>query len=247
MKNSKIVSLLQIENSQNITNLLRGFSFVYSKNKNKSIVIDLRPNSNIIWSYYGRENIKYLDDILNIILDINIPMLKTFFTRDNDIVCAKDISKILDNDNFNFIIKALIEIYDNIFIATINNNYLQKILHITDFVLCPITYDPISLFNYKSIFSNIVINKIKDIEIFPVIFKTEIDFNIDEQETNLVPKNSIFINYSSKIEKGIQNKNFIFNDDKNDFVIGINNIINLLSKNNETDADTADINNYLKI
>ena len=122
MKNSKIVSLLQIENSQNITNLLRGFSFVYSKNKNKSIVIDLRPNSNIIWSYYGRENIKYLDDILNIILDINIPMLKTFFTRDNDIVCAKDISKILDNDNFNFIIKALIEIYDNIFIATINNN-----------------------------------------------------------------------------------------------------------------------------
>ena len=244
MENSKIVSLLQIENSQNITNLLRGLSFIYSKHKNKNIIIDLRPNSNIIWSYYGKKNIKYLDDILNIILDINIPMLKTFFNCDNDIVCAKDISKILDNDNFNFIIRALSEIYDNIFISTINNNYLQKILNITDVVLCPIVKEPISLFNYKSIFSDIVINKIKDMEIFPVIFKTEVDFNIDEQETKLVPKNSIFINYYSKIQQEVQNKNFMFNDDKNDFVIGINNIINLISKNNETTTDTVDINNY---
>ena len=246
MKNSKIVSLLQIENSQNITNLLRGFSFIYSKNKSKSIVIDLRTNSNIIWSYYGKKNIKYLDDILNIILDINIPMLKTYFNCDNDIVCAKNINKILDNDNFNFIIKALSQIYDNIFISAINNNNLQKVLHITDIVLCPITKEPVSLFNYKNIFSDIVIDKIKDTEIFPVVFKTEFDFNIDEQETNLVPQNSIFINYSSKIEQEIQTKNFIFNDDKNEFVIGLNNIINLISKNNESDVDTVNVNDYSK-
>jgi len=241
MKNSKIVSLLQIENSQNITNLLRGFSFIYSKNKSKSIVIDLRPNSNIIWSYYGKKNIKYLDDILDVVLDINISMLKTYFACDNDIVCVKNISKILENDNLNFIIKALSEIYDNIFISTINNDFLQKILHITDIVLCPITKEPVSLFNYKNIYSNIVVNKIKNIEVFPIIFKTEFDFNIDEQETKLIPQDSIFINYSSKIEQEIQSKSFIFNDDKNEFVIGLNNIISLISKNNEKDID---INTY---
>lgn len=241
MKTSKIVSLLQTENSQKTTNLLRGFSFMYLKNKNKSIIIDLRPNSNIIWSYYGKKNIKYLDDILNIILDINIPMLKTYFNCDNDIVCIKNINKILDNDNFNFIIKALSEIYDNIFIATISSTNLQKILHITDIVLCPITKDPVSLFNYQNIYSNIVINKIKDMEIFPVIFKTDFDFNIDEQENNLIPQNSIFINYSSKIKQEVQTKNFIFNDDKNEFVAGINNIINLMSKNKEK---SIDINSY---
>ncbi|MCR4663348.1 MAG: CpaF family protein [Endomicrobiaceae bacterium] len=247
MKSSKIISILQTDNSVYANSLTRGLLSVNTYNNKKNIVVDIRQNSNIIWSYYGKKSIKYLDDILNIIANVNISMLKSYFDNNNDVICVKDISD-LSYDNFKLIINSLHEIYDNIFIVC-DTADKGNILLLSDVILCPFEKEPVALSNYKKIYSDIIINKIKNITVFPVVLKTDIDFNIDEQDETFVSDKSIFVNFNSDIEKEVISKNFMFNDNKNEFVAGIKTIINKIC--NETDnINNADYisetsNNYV--
>jgi pilus assembly protein CpaF len=101
--------------------------------------------------------------------------------------------------------------------------------------------EPVSLSNYQRTYSEIVVNEIKNIKTLPIILKKDIDFNIDEQDENFIPKNSIVINFDSEIEKEVVSKNFMFNDNKNDFVSGIKNIINRISQNEIYNIDEENI------
>lgn len=240
MKKSKIVSILQIENSLCVNSLIRGLLAVNSYNNKKNIIIDTRQNSNVIWSYYGKKNIKYLDDILNIVSNINIQMLKTFFDVNNDIICIKDITKIW-GENINFILNLLSEIYDNVFMIFERNKYINDFISISDVLLCPFEKEPVSLSNYKKIYSEIIINEIKNVNVLPIILKKDIDYNIDERDENFVPRNSIIIGFDSETEKEVISKNFMFNDNKNDFVIGIKNIIDNISQNKISETEVSDI------
>ena len=248
MKKSKIISILQTDNSLYTNSLMRGLLTVNSYAGKKNITIDVRQNSNIIWSYYGKKNIKYLDDILNIVVNVNMSMLKSYFDTNNDVICVKDITKISE-ENFNFIINSLSEIYDNIFVVCAKSEYIFDFMHVSDIVLCPFEKEPIALSNYQQIYSDIIINKIKDVSVLPVIFKRDIDFNIDEQEGNFIPKNSIIINFDSKIEEAVISKNFMFNDANNDFVTGIKKIADEISRdrvnNVVMDEISPDSNKYI--
>ena len=126
MKKSKIISVLQTDNSSYTNSLIRGLLAINSYVGKKNIVIDTRQNSNIIWSYYGKKNIKYLDDILNVVLNVNISMIKSYFDGNNDIACVNDITRISE-ENFNFIINSLSDIYDNVFIVC-DKNICKSIL-----------------------------------------------------------------------------------------------------------------------
>lgn len=240
MKKSKIVSILQIDSSLYVNSLIRGLLTINSHDNKKNIVIDARQNSNIIWSYYGKKNIKYLDDILKIALNINIQMLKTFFDANNDVIAVKDISNFSD-DNCSFILNSLSEIYDNIFIICEKNKYVDKFISISNILLCPFEKEPISLSNYKKTYSELVINEIKNINILPIVLKKVVDFNIDDRDENFISKNSIVINFDYETEREVTNKDFMFNDNRNDFVIGIKEIINKISKNEVENIDVSDI------
>ena len=248
MKKSKIISILQTDNSVYTNSLIRGLLAINTYNNKKNIVIDIRQNSNVVWSYYGKKSIKYLDDILNIIANVNVSMLKSYFDFNNDVICVKDISK-LSYDNFNLIINSLYEIYDNVFVICNENNKIYKLLLISDVVLCPFEKEPIALSNYKNIYSNIVVNKVKNTIILPIILKTDIDFNIDEQDETFVLNKSVFINFDSNIEKEVTSKNFMFNDNKNDFVSGIKFIIdkiyNETEDSNNNDCISENSNKYI--
>ncbi len=248
MKKSKIISILQTDNSLYTNSLIRGLLTVNSYAGKKNITIDVRQNSNIIWSYYGKKNIKYLDDILNVVVNVNMSMLKSYFDTNNDVICVKDITKISE-ENFNFIINSLSEIYDNVFIVCDKSKYIFDFMHVSDIILCPFEKEPVALSNYQKIYSNIIINKIKDVIVLPVIFKRDIDFNIDEQEENFIPKNSIIINFDSKIEEAVISKNFMFNDANNDFVTGIKKIADEIScgrvNNVVMDEILPDSNKYI--
>ncbi len=237
MKKSKIVSILQTDNSSYTNSLIRGLLAINTYNNKRNIVIDIRQNSNVIWSYYGKKGIKYLDDILNIISDVNVSMLKSYFDANNDVICVKDISE-LSYDNFNLIINSLHEIYDNIFIVCSRNNKEYNFLFPADVILCPFEKEPIALSNYKNIYSDIIINKIKNITILPIILKTDIDFNIDEQDETFFSNKSIFINFDSNTEKEVISKNFMFNDNKNSFVAGIKTIMDKI--HNESESSDKD-------
>ncbi len=223
MKNSKAISILQIDNSKYVNSLVRGLLAVNTYNDKKNIVVDIRTDSNIIWSYYGKKNIKFLNDILNVVLNLNVSMLKSYFDINNDVICVKDLTK-LSGENLDYIIKSLSEIYDDVFVVYDENKNIKNFLSLSDVILCPFEKEPVSISNYQKIYSDIVVNKIKDISVFPIILKTDIDFNIDEKEGMFVPKNSMFINFDSSIEKEVVDKKFMFNDGKNVFVDGIKKI-----------------------
>jgi len=230
MINNKIVSVFQIDCSQKVNVLLRGLSVLSLKKRKNNVIIDMRPNANIMWSYYGKNNIKYLDDILNIILDINISMLKSYLDTDSDILCVKDIKKIMLNDNFNFVIKSLSEIYNNIFISFIDNPGINDFLFLSDTVLFMLTKDPVSLSVYNERFSEFLINKRKNMDFIPVIFKADTDFNIDEKESDFFPKNAVSLNLSSEILKQAEHIKFMFNDKTNDLVASISDIVDMIWK-----------------
>lgn len=240
MKKSKIISILQTDNSLYVNSLIRGLLAINSYNNKKNIVIDTRRNSNIIWSYYGKKNIKYLDNILIIAANINIQMLKTYFDVNNDIISVKDITKLSD-DNCSFILNSLSEIYDNVFIIYEKNKHTDKFISISEILLCPFEKEPVSLSNYKKIYSEIVISEIKNINILPVLLKKDIDFNIDDKDENFIPKNSIIINFNSETEKEIISKNFMFNDNKNNFVAGIKKITDKIYENKTNDVNVTNI------
>lgn len=230
MKNNKIVSVFQTDCSQNVNVLLRGLSVLSLQKLKSNVIIDMRPNANIIWSYYGKNNVKFLDDILNIILDINLSMLKTYLNTDSDVLCVKDIKKIMANGNFSFVIKSLSEIYDNIYISFVDNSVINDFLFFSDIVFFAITKDPVSLSIYKDKVSKLSINKRKNMDFVPVIFKTDTDFNIDEKEFDFFPKNALSLNYSSQILKQAESPNFMFNDNTNALVAGISDIVNMIWK-----------------
>jgi len=240
MKKSKIVSILQIDNSLYVNSLIRGLLAVNSYNNKKNIVIDTRQNSNIIWTYYGKKNIKYLDNILSIATNVNVQMLKTFFDINNDVISVKDITKLSDG-NCSFILNSLSEIYDNIFIIYEKNKYTDALISVSDILLCPFEKEPISLSKYNKMYVEIITNEIKNINIVPIPLKRDIDFNIDDKDESFIPKNSIVISFDSETEKEVVNKDFMFNDNKNDFVVGIKNIANKISKDKTDNTDVTDI------
>ncbi len=247
MKNSKAISILQIDNSKYVNSLVRGLLAVNTYNDKKNIVVDIRTDSNIIWSYYGKKNIKFLDDILNVVLNLNVSMLKSYFDINNDVICVKDLTK-LSGENLDYIIKSLSEIYDDVFVVYDENKNIKNFLSLSDVILCPFEKEPVSISNYQKIYSDIVVNKIKDISVFPIILKTDIDFNIDEKEGMFIPKNSMFINFDSSIEKEVVDKKFMFNDGKNVFVDGIKKINEKIEQciieNNNTTEISVGSNKY---
>ncbi len=240
MKNTKIISVLQINNPQNTNMLLRGLSVLSVKNNKPAIVVDLRPNGSIVWHYYGKNNIKYLDDILHIITDINLPMLKTYLDITGDVLCVRDINKISIDNNYDFIIKALSEIYDDVFIAyDISDEKINGFLSRTDMALVPLSKEPVSLTNYKDI--SLKFSSVRDINFVPVIFKNGIDYDIDEGVSDIYPKNAININLSYENFSEIQNSKFMFNDGKSEFVKKIYEIFSLVNTDKENKIDTKNL------
>ena len=240
MKNTKIISILQTDNPQNTNILLRGLSVLSVKNNKTNIVVDLRPNSRIVWSYYGRNNVKYLDDILHIINDINLSMLRTYLDINSDILCVKDINKILVDNNFDFIVKVLSEIYDDVFVSyDVYDRKANTLLFCSDDILVPLSKEPVSLTNYKNIVSKFSVEE--NINFIPVVFKTCIDYNIDEKLSDIYPKNAVNINLSYESLQEVQNAKFMFNDGKNEFVKKTTEILALINtdKENKLDADNV--------
>lgn len=246
MKKSKVISILQTGNSTFTNSLVRGLVTQNTYNNKKSIVVDLRLNSYLVWHYYGKKEIKYFEDILNIVLNGNSSMLKSYLDDKNAIVSVKDITK-LSLDNFNTIMKSLSEIYDDIFVIVDQNKTLYKFISVSDILLCVLEKEPVCLANYQQIYSDII-STANNITIIPIIFRTDINFNIDETENKFIPKDSVFINFDSSTEKEIADKNFMFNDNNNTFVEKIKNIANEIYDQTSNFSDssiTINSNKYL--
>ncbi len=229
MNIAKKVSVIQLDNPQNVSIMLRGLSVLSLKNNKRNIVIDLRPNSSITWAYYGRQNVKFLDDITNILSNINISMLKTYLDMNNEVLCLKNRT-FLSDDNLSFILNSLAELYDNIFISCdVSDEKIKNFISLSDIALVPLSKEPIGLTKYGEFISEFFADGGEDINFIPIIFKTNIDYNIDEKESVIYPKNAVNIDLSSNTINEIQNSKFMFNDGNNEFVKSVNKVIEFIN------------------
>ena len=64
MKNKKIISVIQIDSPLYVNTLLNGIANLYSYHDKSSVIVDMRSSkSDVLWSVYGKDNIKYVDEM----------------------------------------------------------------------------------------------------------------------------------------------------------------------------------------
>jgi pilus assembly protein CpaF len=220
--NKKIISLIQTDSSSYINVLIRGLVSSYSRQNKNTIIIDLRSSkSDLFWTVYNTEKIKYVDDMLNVISNINVQMLKTYLNVKNEILCIKDSdSNLLAEHNFNYLLQCLTSIYENI-IVVIQDRLLQfenNILDFSDVILLPFIKEPVSFENFRKIYMGMLTSKVKDISILPIMIVSDFDFDFQDEEFYTIFKNIIKFKFDSKIQNEVVNPGFLFKDKSNEFV-----------------------------
>ena len=220
--NKKIISLIQTDSSSYTNVLIRGLISSYSRQNKNTIIIDLRSSkSDLFWTVYNTEKIKYVDDMLNVISNINVQMLKTYLNVKNEILCIKDSdSNFLGKNDFNYLLQCLTSIYENI-IVVIQDRLLQfgnNILNFSDIILLPFVKEPVSFENFRKIYMGLLTSKTKDISILPIMIVSDFDFDFQDEEFYTIFKDAIRFKFDSKFQNEIANPGFLFKDKSNEFV-----------------------------
>lgn len=118
----------------------------------------------MVWAVYYPAKIKYIDDILNIISNINVQMLKTYLNTKNEILCVKKYENNLIGDSkLNYLIQCLSSIYENVVII-MQDRLLQfenTVLDLSDVVLLPFLKEPVSFENFRNIYMNLLTSQKK--------------------------------------------------------------------------------------
>ncbi|MDD2523763.1 MAG: CpaF family protein [Endomicrobiia bacterium] len=235
MKNNKIISIIQIDSPLYVNTLLSGMSSLYSYQDKNTVVVDIRSvKSDILWSVYGKENIKYIDEILNVGSSINTQMLKTYLDSKSEILCVRDINNILQNVNINYFFECLASIYDNIILVIQDKSVECKkfVLGISDIILFSFIKEPTSFENCKNLYLELSTEKTKEIRMLPVMFDIETNYDFDNEDYDFIYKELIVLPLSFKIKQEVLNANFLFNDKSNAFVKALDNLIEKISKSN---------------
>jgi len=242
MKNKKIISIIESDNPQYVTSLLRGLSFLYLRNNRSNIIIDARSSkSDIIWSVYAKKEIKYVDDMFKVIANINTAMLKSYLDPKREILCVQKTNG--NYDNLNCFIEPLQAIYDEIIVVYTckaqNNDF---VLNNSNVILTPFIKDPVSFDNYEKLYFELSGQKTKDIAIIPVMFETGTDFDFDIKDSGAFLKDTAVLPFDFEIQKEISNAKFLFNDISNKFVKAVQDLIIKISEscNNLKIEDSCD-------
>lgn len=235
MKNNKIISIIQIDSPLYVNTLLSGMSNLYSYQDKSTIIVDMRSaKSDILWSVYGKDNIKYIDEILKVGSSINTQMLKTYLDSKSEILCVKDINNILQNTNLNYFFECLSSIYNNIILVIQDKSLECKkfVVEISDIVLFSFIKEPTSFENCKNLYLELTTEKIKELRMLPVMFDIETNYDFDNEDYDFIYKELVVLPLSFKIKQEVLNANFLFNDKSNAFVKALDNLIAKISSCN---------------
>lgn len=228
MKNKKIISVIQIDSPLYVNTLLNGIASLYSYNEKSTVIVDIRSaKSDMLWSVYGKDNIKYIDEILNLDSNINSQILKTYLDSKNEILCVKDIDSILKKQNLNCFFECLSSIYDNVVVVIQDKSSESKkiVLDISDVVLFSFIKEPTSFENCKNLYMEFASEKTREIKIIPVMFDIETNYDVDGEDYDFIRKDMSALPLSFKIKQAVLNANFLFNDKSNVFVKALEHLI----------------------
>ena len=244
MQNSKFISLIQADDSVYVNSLLNGLMKTFSYQNNKTILIDLRSSCcDVVWKLYGTEKVKYVDDVLNLIENINKQMLQTYLDNLQQILCIKNYD-IITNKNLNYFFECIRQLYDNIILVAqdklLNDDF--KIFENTDIFLLPFINDPVSFDNHKINIAKILKKQTIDIKVLSLMFITNNIFDIS------IDKNDVTFDFN---DGEVLNPAFLFKDKSKKFVKNLNVLIekinNITSYNDVTFDFYDDKQNYDKL
>lgn len=229
MNKNKITEFIQTDSSLFVDTLIRGTICSYNGKQETSVIIDLRSSqSDVLWSLYDKKNIKYIDDIINVVSEINLAMFKTYFNLRNDIVCIKNV-EVLNHKNLFCFFEMISKLYSNVLVVlntdNIKNN--KSLLSIADFICLCSSNNPISFDNCNKLYMNIVSNSLNNSSVKIAVFNTDINNKISD-------KNAVLFPFSLSVQQEVTNTRFLFNDNNNPFVKELNTFIgNIETSNNK--------------
>lgn len=228
MKNKKIISVIQIDSPLYVNTLLNGIANLYSYHDKSSVIVDMRSSkSDVLWSVYGKDNIKYVDEILNLGTNINSQMIRTYLDSKNEILCVRDIDNVFEQQNLNCFFECLSSVYDNVILVIQDKSSESKkiVLEIADIILVSFIKEPTSFENCKNLYLEFSSEKTKELKILPVMFDIETNYDMDNEEYGFIRKDMAVLPLSFKIKQEVLNANFLFNDKSNKFVKALDHLI----------------------
>ena len=180
MTKSKIIEFIQTDSSISIDSIIRGLSCLYTSKQESFAIVDLRSSkSNVLWSLYDKKNIKYIDDIISVVSQLNLTMFKTYFNLKSDVICVKNIDFILKHKHLSCFFEIISQIYNNVIIAT-NFNSINKnssLLNIaTNICLCCCN-NPISVEECNNLNSKIALIGYDKVNILSLVFSLDKNFS----------------------------------------------------------------------
>ena len=235
MNKNKIIEFIQTDSSLFVDTLIRGTVCLYNDKKESSVIVDLRsPKSDVLWSLYDKKNIKYIDDIINVVSEINLTIFRTYFNLKNDVVCIKDC-KVLNHKNLFCFFEMVSKLYDNVLVAlnadTINKT--NSLISVANIVYLCSSNNPISFDNCHKLYIKFISGSLNNRSFQIVVFNTDINNKISNENVISVP-------FSLSVQQEVTNKNFLFNDNNNPFVRELNRFVNdiVISDNKDNTVDS---------
>ena len=235
MNKNKIIEFIQTDSSLFVDTLIRGTVCLYNDKKESSVIVDLRSSkSDILWSLYDKKNIKYIDDIINVVSEINLTIFRTYFNLKNDVICIKD-DKVLNHKNLFCFFEMISKLYDNVLVAlnTDNINKTNSLISVANIVYFCSSNNPISFDNSHKLYIKFISSSLNNRSFQIVVFNTDINNKISNE-------NVISIPFSLSVQQEVTNKNFLFNDNNNPFVKELNKFVNdiVISDNKDNIVDS---------
>ncbi len=216
---SKIITIVQSDGSLATNLIARALFSVFERLNQTCAVVDLRSSGNdMFWSVY-QDNIKYVDDTMKVIKDINTVMLRTYLNPKKEVLCVRE--KGLDafrNGEFESLIKGVSSIYENIIVTVCGGIFeIEKDVVLSDAVLLPFENDPVSFEKFKNIYMRLLPLNGNGLHVIPVSFSCDWNLSLVNKNEDDLPKDAVRFKLNSKNIYEISNPDFLFKDKSDSF------------------------------
>ncbi len=239
MAKSKIISVIQTGDSIYSNLISRGLLSVFIRNNKSCAVIDVRSSANdVFWSLCG-EKIKYIDDVIKVVEDINSVILKTYLNPKKEILCSKEKGvEFFKNGNFNYLIRCMSEIYENIVLLTFaGEQEIQKNAEVSDIAILPFEKEPAACEKAGSVYLKILSLNKKNISLIPVSFSCGWNFDFSDVYEGIFLKDAVNFELNSKNIYEVTNPGFSFKDKSESFTASLYKLAEEIEKSHLLSGD----------
>ncbi len=248
---SKIITIVQSDGSLSTNLIARGLFSVFERLNKTCAVVDLRSAGNdMFWSVY-QNDVKYVDDTIKVIKDINTVMLRTYLNSKKEILCIREKgADAFKSGEFEGLLKVISSIYENVIVVLRGGIFeTDKNIELSDAVLLPFENDPVSFENFKNLYIRLLSLNSKVLNIIPVFFSCDWNLSLANKNEDELLRDAIRFKLNSKNIYEISSPDFLFKDKSDSFTESLYGLvskienINIYAVKNEFGEDSQQYQN----